>query len=175
MYRLLFGLLLALSMTLHGQSADRTTIEAVIDAPVDAVWTAYTTKAGLESWMVPHAEVELAVGGKMFTHFDPNGKIGDPQTIEHTILAHEPKRMLSLRVAKAPVGLPFAAAIQRIWSVVYFTPEGEKTRVTEVTMGFGDDAESQQLRQFLENGNRYLLERLQKLFAGAAAKPSGGN
>jgi uncharacterized protein YndB with AHSA1/START domain len=173
MHRLGFGLLLALSIAVHAQETDtdRITLEATIDAPVDAVWAAYTTQAGLESWMVPHADVELAVGGKLRTHFDPKGTIGDAQTIENTILAFDPQRMLSLKVAKAPANFPFQSAIQRIWSVVYFKPDGVKTNLTEVTMGFGDDPESQQLRQFLQTGNRMLLDRLQKKFA---AGPGGG-
>ena len=173
MHRSGFGLLLALAFAslVHTQETDRITLEATIDAPVEAVWAAYTTQAGLESWMVPHADVDLAVGGKMRTHFDPKGTIGDAQTIENTILTFEPERMLSMKVAKAPANFPFQNAIQRIWSVVYFTPDGAKTKLTEVTMGFGEDPESQQLRQFLEAGNRMLLDRLQKKFA---AGPGGG-
>lgn len=164
---LVFGMLLATSMIMHGQPSDSVTLEAVIDAPVEVVWNAYTTKAGVESWMAPKAEVDLSIGGTLRTHFDPQGTIGDAQTIENRILSFDPKRMLSLKVAKAPANFPYANAITRIWSVVYFTPEGEKTRVSEVTMGFSDDPESQALRKFLEDGNRYLLGQLQKRFAGA--------
>ena len=50
-----------------------------------------------------HADVDLKVGGKMLTHYDPKGRIGDPDTIENTILSFEPKRMLSIKVAN-PAG-----------------------------------------------------------------------
>jgi uncharacterized protein YndB with AHSA1/START domain len=166
---LLFGMLVAMSMTMQAPSSDSLTLEAVIDAPVDAVWDAYTTKSGVESWMASKAEVDLAIGGTLRTHFDPKGTIGDAQTIENRILSFDPRRMLSLRVTRAPADFPYATAIARTWSVVYFTPEGGKTRVSEVTMGFGDDPESQALRKFLEDGNRYLMGQLQKRFAGAAA------
>lgn len=170
---LLIALLGAWSIGVHADGTDRIVQETLINAPVEAVWNAYTTKTGVESWMVPHAEVELAVGGKLMTNFDSNGRIGDPQTIEHTILAYEPQRMLAMKIAKAPAGLPYQNAIKQIWSVLYFTPEGGKTRVREVTMGFGPDPESQQLRQFLLEGNRTLMTQLQKRFAAAGATSSG--
>ena len=72
--------------------ADSLVTEGVIEAPVDAVWAAFATKAGQESWNVAHAEIELKVGGKMRTHYDPKGQIGDPNTIESRILSFEPKR-----------------------------------------------------------------------------------
>jgi uncharacterized protein YndB with AHSA1/START domain len=159
------SILLALAGIFQTHASDRIVIETVIDAPVDAVWKAYTTKEGLESWMVPKAEIRLAVGGTFRTHFDPNGKIGDADTIENAILSYEPERMLSLKVAKAPASLPMKSAAEKTWSVVYFTPDGQKTKVREVTMGFGPDEESQQLRGFLDSGNRMLLERLQKKFS----------
>lgn len=168
------GLLLALALLVPGQTTDRIVNEAVIDAPVEAVWTAYTTKAGLESWMAPQADVELVLGGKLRTHFASGGSLGDPETIEHTILSFEPNRMLSMRVTRAPASLPYPTAALRLWAVVYFAPEGTKTRVTEVTLGFSDDPESQELRRFLESGNRYLLGQLKQRFAGTSTKSAGG-
>ena len=78
----------------------------LIEAPVDAVWAAFTTKEGQESWNVSHAEIDLKIGGKMRTHYDPNGRIGDPNTIENTILCFEPKRMLAIQVANPPEKFP---------------------------------------------------------------------
>ena len=74
--------------------ANELVTEGMIGAPVDAVWAAFTTKEGQESWNVAHAEIDLKIGGKMRTHYDPAGRIGDPNTIENTILCFEPKRML---------------------------------------------------------------------------------
>jgi uncharacterized protein YndB with AHSA1/START domain len=60
--------------------------EGIVAAPVKDVWAAFTTKKGQESWMVSHSEIELKIGGLMRTHYDPKGKIGDPKTIENTII-----------------------------------------------------------------------------------------
>ena len=35
--------------------------EGLVNAPLDQVWAAFTTKAGSESWMVAHAEIELKI------------------------------------------------------------------------------------------------------------------
>ena len=47
-----------------------------------------------------------------------------PQTIENVILSFEPRRMLSVRVAKAPENFPFPNAIRHTWTVVYFEAAG---------------------------------------------------
>ena len=81
------------------------------------VWAALCTKEGLESWNVAHADVDLKVGGKMLTHYDPKGKLGDPNTIENLILSFEPRRMLSIKVGHCPEKFPFKNAIKTVWQV----------------------------------------------------------
>lgn len=151
----------------HGQQPLVT--EGVVDAPVDSVWNAFTTSAGLESWMAAHASLDLRIGGAMRTVYAPEAKLGDASTIENTILAYEPKRMLAIKVAKAPEGFPFPNAIGSMWTVIYFDAvDGAKTRIREVGMGFGADDESQKMRQFFDRGNAYTLVALQKRFASGA-------
>jgi uncharacterized protein YndB with AHSA1/START domain len=139
--------------------------EGIIDAPLDAVWAALTTKEGMESWAVAHAEIDLKVGGKMRTHYSPKGKIGDPNTIENIILAFEPKRMLSIQVGKPPVKFPFKEAIKSVWHVLSFDEAGPgRTRLREVGLGYGSDEESKKLRAFFKNGNAFTLKKLQEHF-----------
>ena len=150
--------------------------EGVVEASLDDVWAAFTTKAGQESWMVAHAEIDLQVGGKMLTHYDPKGIIGDPQTIENTILSFDPKRMFSIRATKPPEKFPFKEALKKMWTVVYFEAAGDRqTKVTVVSQGFGDDDESKQMRGHFNAGNAYTLKKLQQRFATKelqkAAKP----
>ena len=143
--------------------------EGVVDAPPSQVWAAFTTSAGLRSWMAPVAEIDLRIGGRMKTNYNAQGTLDDPQAIENTILAFEPERMLSMKVAAPPVGFPFPNAIQKMWSVVYFQPEGAgRTRVRAVSLGFGPDEESQKMRAFFDKGNAQTLSQLQKRFAGAS-------
>ena len=144
--------------------------EGVVNASLDEVWAAFTTKAGLESWMVAHAEIELRVGGTMKTQYDPKGTTEDAKAITNTILSYEPKRMVSFKVTKAPLGFPFPNAITQMWTVIYFEAQGERlTRVREVCMGFGVDDESRKMREFFNRSNAITLERLQKRFVAKDA------
>ncbi len=152
--------------TFQADDDNRLTHEAVVNGSVDEVWAAWTTKKGLEAWMVAHAEFDLRIGGKMRTHYDPEGKLGDPTTIENTIICYDPKRMLSIKVSKAPEGFPFPHAVKSMWTVIYFEAEGStRTRVEVVGLGFGDDEESKEMREFFDRGNAQTLRQLQSHFA----------
>ncbi|HEX8338307.1 MAG TPA: SRPBCC domain-containing protein [Pyrinomonadaceae bacterium] len=144
--------------------------EGVVAAAVGDVWAAFTTSKGQESWMAAHSEVELRVGGRMRTHYDPKGVIGDPKTIENEIISYDPERMLSIKVTKPPEGFPFPNAVRGMWTVIYFEPLSPgMTRVRIVGLGFGEDEESKKMRAFFDRGNAYTLKKLQERFA---PKPS---
>lgn len=148
--------------------ADRTLVnEAVINAPLADVWNAFTTNEGFESWAVAHAEIDLRIGGEMRTHYDPNGVIGDKNTIINQILAFEPQRMLSIRNTRAPEGFPHAELFNKTWSVIYFDAVDDlrdRTRVRIVGMGYGDGPEWDQLYNFFKAGNAQTLDELKKNF-----------
>ena len=159
----------SVAMILSGMPAAQDTSpvvsEVVIEAPVDEVWKTWATSDGLRSWLAPHAEIDMRVGGRMRTNYSAKGTLGDSQTIENTILSLDPGRMLSIRVSRAPDGLPFANALQHMWTVIYFEPVGpDRTRVRVVGLGFRPDAESQQMRGFFEQGNAATLKLLQRHF-----------
>jgi uncharacterized protein YndB with AHSA1/START domain len=146
---------------------NRQVTEGIVEASLDDVWDALTTKKGLESWMVAHAEIELKVGGKMRTHYHAKGKIGDEHTIENIILCYDPMHMLAIKVGKPPANFPFKEAIKNVWHVLYLEKVGaKKTRIREVGVGYGTDEESKKLRAFFEKGNAYTLKKLQEHFAG---------
>ena len=87
----------------------------------------------------------------------------------NTIISFEPKRMLSLQVSKAPENFPFPREVRRMWTVIYFEPDGPNaTRVRIVGLGFGDDERSQKLRQFFDRGNAFTLKKLQERFGAAS-------
>jgi uncharacterized protein YndB with AHSA1/START domain len=146
--------------------------EGIVEAPLGDVWAAWTTDEGLRAWLAPHADIELQVGGQLRANYAAAGVLGDAQTIEHTILAFEPQRMLSIRVSAAPHDFPFPNAIADMWTVIYFEPSGpDRTQVRIVSLGFGADEESQAMRAFFEHGNAATLAQLQRLFATASASP----
>ena len=149
-----------------GREDGRLVHEGLVAAPPGEVWAAFTTKKGQESWMVAHSEIELKIGGLMLTHYDPKGSIGDPGTIENTIISYDPGRMLSFRVTKAPARFPFPNAVKSMWTVIYFEPAGpQSTRVRFVGLGFGADDESKKMRDFFDRGNAHTLKKLQERFS----------
>ena len=67
--------------------------EALVEGSVNEIWPMITTKKGMESWMVAHAEVDLRAGGLLRTNHDPKGRIGDDQTVTNRIKVVTPKRL----------------------------------------------------------------------------------
>jgi uncharacterized protein YndB with AHSA1/START domain len=162
-------LIAVLGGTASAQDTGPVVHEGIVEAPLERVWAAFTTTDGLRAWLAPHAEIDLRVGGLMRTNYNAQGRLGDPQTIENAILSFEPGRMLSVKVAKPPANFPFPNAVRHMWTVVYFEPDGpRRTKVREVTLGFGPDEESQKMRAFFSTGNATTLAQLQRHFKGTA-------
>jgi uncharacterized protein YndB with AHSA1/START domain len=154
-----------LASAAQARASESIVIEGIVSAPVTDVWNAWATTEGLKTWLAPHADIDLRVDGLMRSNYDPKGSLGDPGTIENRVLAYEPERMLSIKVAKAPEKFPFRSRIGDMWTVLYFqpTPEG-KTTLRIVGMGFESDDESQRMKEFFKQGNAYTLVQLQKRF-----------
>jgi len=147
---------------------------AVINASITGVWAALTTREGIESWMVPHADIDLRVGGKMRTTYNKDAVLGDDSTIENTILSYDPERMLSIRATKAPKGFPFLKALEAMWTVIYLEPaDAGRTKVTVRSLGFTQDPESVEMRKFFEAGNKLTLDKLVERFAARKALRPG--
>lgn len=145
--------------------------EGVVEAPVADVWKAFATKEGWESWNVAHCEMDLKVGGKILSHYDSKGAIGDPNTIENVILAYEPNRMLTIRIGKPPERFPFKEAARNVWHVISFEEAGPgRTRLRVTGLGYGNDDESKQMRKFFEAGNTATIKKLQAYFADKSVK-----
>jgi uncharacterized protein YndB with AHSA1/START domain len=163
--RILIGVLAGVPMVAARAQSEPLVTEAIINAPVSEVWRLFTTGAGLESWMVAHADIDLKVGGLMRTHYDPRGALGDANTIVNRILSFEPERMLSIKVDQAPASFQLPQVTRDMWTVIYFQPlEPGMTNVRVVGLGYGEDADSQQLRDYFRKGNAQTLEQLQKKF-----------
>ena len=93
--------------------------DGIVEGSIEQVWVALTTSEGLRSWRAPHAEIDFGIGDVMWTNYNPQGRLGDPGTIENAILSFEPQRMLSVKVSKAPANFPFPNAIHEMWTVSY--------------------------------------------------------
>ncbi|GEM_PF-74365 len=134
------------------------THEVRIDAPVDEVWRAYTTAAGWEAWVAPHATVDLRPGGLIETHYDPGATIGDEGTNRLYILNLAPERMLTLQAEPSPY---WPASIRddagRLFNVVTFEPTDDGgTLLISRGLGYRDTAEHRELLGFFLEANEQL-------------------
>lgn len=148
------------------QSTGRTLIHEVeVDATPQEVWDAFTTKAGIEAWMVPLAEMDLRLDGTLKTNYDKTAGIGGAGTIVHHILSYEPGRMFSARfdVPEKAKALKLAEAT---WWTVTIAPAGDnKTRVRHTHQGFGEGPEWDTVYGFFDSGNQETMDWLVKHFA----------
>ena len=142
-------------------SVEPIVIEGVVNAPIEEVWKSFSTKEGIESWMVTKTEFELRVGATWRTSYSKDSNLNDDASIHHTILAYDPGRMLAFRTIKTPGNFPFPNAILKTWNVIYFEPAGTgHTKVTTRMLGFEDNEESLKMRAFFEAGNKTTMDNL---------------
>ena len=139
--------------------------EAVVNGPPETVWKAWTTKPGLEAWLVGKTEIDLTIGGAWRTNYRKDSNLSDDSTIHHTILAFDPNRMLAFKTTKTPANFPFPE-ITQTWTVIYFEPTGAGgTRVVAHMNGFQETEQSLKMRAFFEKGNRSEMDKLVQFFA----------
>lgn len=152
-------------------AAEPQVTEGFVNAATPEVWRLFTTAAGYEFTGVAHAEVDLKIGGSIRTHYDPNGRLGDGETIVNEILAYEPERMLAIRIQQAPADFPYKDAIDGTWTVIYMNPAGDHmTQVRIIGLGYTDSAQSQAMREFFAAGNRETLDHIARRYWPKCAK-----
>lgn len=150
--------------------------EADFDVPVDKLWWVFSTDDGFKMLGAAKAKIDFRVGGKMQSHYSPAGVIGDEGTIENTIIAYEPNRVLAWRITKPPKNFPFMSAYKDIWSVATFTDAGGgKSHLRLAQVGYTPDEESQKMRAFFDQGNKWVIDKLQQNLSGAPKGDARGD
>jgi uncharacterized protein YndB with AHSA1/START domain len=131
--------------------------DVVVSASLDAVWDAFTTQAGLTSWIAPGATVDLRSGGDWLALF-PGAAPGGG-----TIVVYQPKTLLVIR-AMAPEKFP---TVRRERTLAVFTFSAQSAGATEVHLaqtGWQDGDEWTAAYAYLTNGNAQLLGLLYQRF-----------
>ena len=144
----------------------------LLDAPVDRVWDAWTTRAGITGFLAPDAEIDARVDGDFHIFFDPSAAPGMKGADTMRYLALQPKTMLSFDW-NAPPSIP-ATRGQRTFVVLRFEALGERTRMTLFHTGWGnsdgtDGADWDATYAYFDKAWDHVLAGLQKRFA-----PGGG-
>ncbi len=146
-----------------GTAEETITNETVVEGSTDTVWRLLTTEQGLESWIVPHANVDLRVGGFLRTNHIRDGKIGDENTVTNKILTVNSKKKLAIKLVEAPTSIPLAANLVGTWYEISLSalPKNQ-TRVRCVGHGFSEGPMGYMGRTIAGQGNSWALLQLQK-------------
>ena len=135
--------------------------EFSIKAPVTAVWEAYTTKAGYQSWAVPLAEIDLKVGGTIKSNYNPKGSIGDSTTIVTHIINYVPQQLLTLQ-AEITDNFPefMKKEADDFYNVITFRSTSEGTFVQSFGIGYKNTPKYLQLMNYFIPANEQTLMKL---------------
>jgi uncharacterized protein YndB with AHSA1/START domain len=140
----------------------------VIDAPVHAVWQAFTTDEGFTRWAVPVTHITPGNDGMMESSYSLKAKIGDPDNIKNRIVVYLPERLLVIQNVHVPKGAPFdPALIGQLRTMFEFQDLGNgKTRLTESGVGYGEGAGWDSMYAHFRDGNAEEMESLAQSFLG---------
>lgn len=140
--------------------------EVVVSASIQNVWEAFTTLEGVKTWMVPVAEVELKHGGKYYTHYSSDARIGDPGSIYNTVLCYVPMEVFCFKV-NLNEGFPEIVRNEDedLFYVVQFEEiDDGQVKLTGSMLGWKQGEEWEQTYKKFDWGNRYTFEQLNKRF-----------
>lgn len=139
--------------------------EIIVNADQSEVWDAFTTSEGYMAWASPFAHIDFGVEGIMETSYELDGAVGREGNIQLRIVAYIPERLLVLKTDKAPPGFASEAMLEQLVSVFEFMPTQDgRTRILVTGVGYGDDEESEKLKNFFIQGNAWSLNALHERF-----------
>lgn len=158
-----FGLVLA--SVAAGAAAQERAIdkEVVVAAPIEAVWQAWTSKSGIESFFAPEAEVEPRVGGAFHIHINPYAPAGSKGADDMRYMALQKPTMVTFDW-NAPPSLPEVRA-QRTFVIVRLAQlDPNTTRVRLHHVGWGDGGQWDRAYAYFDSAWGNVLGNLKKRF-----------
>ncbi|MEO7335561.1 MAG: SRPBCC domain-containing protein [Caldimonas sp.] len=157
------GLVMGASAGASGAAERAIDMDVIVAAPIDSVWQAWTTRAGIESFFAPEAEIEPRVGGAFHIHMDPLAEPGMKGADDMRFMALQKPTMLSFDW-NAPPSLP-ETRTQRTFVVVRLADlDGKSTRVTLHHTGWGNGGEWDRTFDYFDRAWGRVLGNLKKRF-----------
>jgi uncharacterized protein YndB with AHSA1/START domain len=137
--------------------------DVVVAASAEQVWSSWTTRDGIRSFMAPDAEIDARVGGAFHIHFDPLGDPGSKGADDMRYMALQPLKMLSFDW-NAPPNLAETRA-QRTFVVVRLeSVDATHTRVRLHHTGWGDGGEWDKTYSYFDRAWGVVLGNLVKRY-----------
>lgn len=135
-----------------------------VPAPLEAVWQAWTTEAGVRTFFAPAARIDLRPGGAYELLFDLDAEAGLQGSEGAVLLAVQPMAMLSF-TWNAPAEVP-AVRAQRTHVTVRLQALGPRsTRLRLMHDGWGHGGEWDRARDYFARAWRdIVLPRLRYRF-----------
>lgn len=156
----------------HFPGAERVVHKTVtVDAPVEDIWWAWTTDAGIRSWLVDDSRIELRVGGPYEWSFLTEAEPGNRGSEECQVIGFQAPAMLTV-TWNAPPHLAEARA-QRTVVLLRLRPDDadEGTQVELTQLGWGDGGQWDEAYDYFDAAWGRVLDRLRAYFAGEDALP----
>ena len=139
----------------------------LVNAPVEDVWWAWTTDAGIRSWLLDDSRIELRVGGPYEWYFD-DGEPGLRGSEGCEVLGFQAPTMLTFSW-NAPPHLAEARA-QHTVVLLRLRPDAQDagTRVELTHLGWGDGGQWDEAFDYFDAAWGRVLEGLAAYFADSA-------
>ncbi len=133
------AVLLLVASASFAQSPERAlTFTTDINAPVDTVWSRWTTPAGIKRFFAVSSRVELQTLGYLEILFNPSAPEGQRGAENNRVLAWQQNKMLSF-TWDAPPNFPNIRKQRTVIIVRFNELPGKRTNVTLTQIGFGSD------------------------------------
>lgn len=137
---------------------------AIISAPLEEVWDAWTTSSGLPTWVGLGAEVDAKPRGVFRVTFQPDQADPIARGNDGTIVAIEPMKMLSV-TWMTPMHMSGLTG-NSTSLVIYFDElnDGKQTRVRLINSGYGIGSEWDEAYAYNVKGWDRVLSSLEYRF-----------
>lgn len=156
--------------------------EVVVAAPVEAVWAAWTTSEGAQTFFAPKANIRLDVGGPYEILFAPGAPKGQRGAEGLRVLAWIPRQLVAFEWNAPPAFPEIRNGKRHTFVVVEVAPEADRrTRVTLHHLGWGEGGRWPEVRAYFDQAWDHVLANLVQRFesgpidwaATQKAKPKG--
>ena len=136
-------------------------VETTIPAPQTAVWDAWTTTKGVNSFFSEMADIELRIGGKYEIYFSDQVPYGQRGSEDCRILSFLPQSMLSFEWNAPPQFGKLRYELTQV--ILQFEKISEnETRITLTQHGWGIGEKWDELYAYFERAWGYVLNNLKE-------------
>jgi uncharacterized protein YndB with AHSA1/START domain len=169
MTRVALALILLAAAPSFARADRQLRFEVDIAAPVADVWAAWTTPAGVRSFLAPACNIDLRIDGAYDILFDPDAPAGQRGAEGMRILVLEPHKRFAFTWNNPP-SLPAIRAQRTMVILELSAPTAKTTRLRLTQLGWGSGADwDKAFTYFARAWGDIVLPRLQQRFARSPA------